>query len=106
MSSRRRCGEAASSRFADPIGHRPPDHSSDQRGPPLPSTPTTIHSAPPPGWPRSLTPEPDLSAMPRVLICDKLEAAGLAILQAAGIDVDNRPGLKGQDLIAALQQAD
>ena len=44
--------------------------------------------------------------MPRVLICDKLEAAGLAILQQAGIQVDNRPGLKGAELMAALQQAD
>ncbi|HVK10998.1 MAG TPA: phosphoglycerate dehydrogenase [Gemmataceae bacterium] len=44
--------------------------------------------------------------MPRVLICDKLEAAGLAILKQAGIEVDNRPGLKGAELIAALQAAD
>jgi D-3-phosphoglycerate dehydrogenase len=44
--------------------------------------------------------------MPRVLICDKLEAAGLDILQRAGIDLDNRPGLKGPDLLAALRNAD
>ncbi|MSR53202.1 MAG: phosphoglycerate dehydrogenase [Gemmataceae bacterium] len=44
--------------------------------------------------------------MPRVLICDKLEAAGLDILKAAGIELDNRPGLKGADLIAALRAAD
>src|SRR5262245_63393132 len=44
--------------------------------------------------------------MPRVLICDKLEAAGLDILQKAGIDLDNRPGLKGTDLVAAIQAAD
>src|SRR3954452_17542042 len=44
--------------------------------------------------------------MPRVLICDKLEAAGLDILKAAGIDLDNRPGLKGPDLAAALRAAD
>jgi D-3-phosphoglycerate dehydrogenase / 2-oxoglutarate reductase len=44
--------------------------------------------------------------MPRVLICDKLEAAGLDILKSAGIELDNRPGLKGEDLIAALRAAD
>ncbi|MFO0815525.1 MAG: phosphoglycerate dehydrogenase [Gemmatales bacterium] len=44
--------------------------------------------------------------MPRVLICDKLEADGITILQEAGLDVDNRPGLKGEELKAALQQAD
>lgn len=44
--------------------------------------------------------------MPRVLICDKLEADGLTILQSAGIEVDNRPGLKGDELKAALQGAD
>jgi D-3-phosphoglycerate dehydrogenase len=44
--------------------------------------------------------------MPRVLICDKLEADGLAILQDAGLEVDNRPGLKGEDLKAALQASD
>jgi D-3-phosphoglycerate dehydrogenase len=44
--------------------------------------------------------------MPRVLICDKLEAAGLDILTKAGIDLDNRPGLKGPELAAALKAAD
>src|SRR6059058_3149869 len=44
--------------------------------------------------------------MPRVLICDKLEAAGLDILARAGFDLDNRPGLKGPELAAALQAAD
>jgi D-3-phosphoglycerate dehydrogenase len=44
--------------------------------------------------------------MPRVLICDKLEAAGLDILNSAGIELDNRPGLKGAELVAALQAAD
>ena len=44
--------------------------------------------------------------MPRVLICDKLEAAGLDILKAAGIELDNRPGLKGAELAAALRAAD
>jgi D-3-phosphoglycerate dehydrogenase len=44
--------------------------------------------------------------MPRVLIADKLEAAGLDLLARLGLEVDNRPGLKGDDLKAALQQAD
>lgn len=44
--------------------------------------------------------------MPRVLICDKLEAAGLDILKTAGLDVDNRPGLDGDALTAALRQSD
>jgi D-3-phosphoglycerate dehydrogenase len=44
--------------------------------------------------------------MPRVLICDKLEADGLAILQEAGLEVDNRPGLNGDELKAALRAAD
>lgn len=45
-------------------------------------------------------------AMPRVLICDPLETAGLDILTQAGIELDNRPGLKGDDLINALRGAD
>lgn len=44
--------------------------------------------------------------MPRVLICDKLESAGVDILTAAGIEVDNRPGLKGAALQEALAAAD
>src|SRR5437899_7334257 len=44
--------------------------------------------------------------MPRVLICDKLEASGLDLLQQAGLEVDNRPGLKGDELKAALRAAD
>ena len=41
--------------------------------------------------------------MPRVLICDKLEAAGVELLTAAGIEVDNRPGLTGDALRDALR---
>ncbi|MFZ9792795.1 MAG: NAD(P)-dependent oxidoreductase, partial [Gemmataceae bacterium] len=44
--------------------------------------------------------------MPRVLISDKMEGPGLEILRAAGIELDERPGLKGEDLKAALRQAD
>lgn len=44
--------------------------------------------------------------MPRVLICDKLESTGTELLAQAGMEVDNRPGLKGDELQAALQAAD
>ncbi len=44
--------------------------------------------------------------MPRVLIADKLETAGLELLAREGLEVDNRPGLKGAELQAALQAAD
>ncbi|WP_020474085.1 phosphoglycerate dehydrogenase [Zavarzinella formosa] len=44
--------------------------------------------------------------MPRVLICDPLEAAGLEILTKAGIELDNRPGLKGEALQEAIRGCD
>src|SRR5262245_9113205 len=44
--------------------------------------------------------------MPRVLICDKLEAAGLELLRASGLEVDNRPGLTADALKDALRAAD
>ena len=44
--------------------------------------------------------------MPRVLIADKLESAGIELLAQAGIEVDNRPGLTGEELKAALRGAD
>ncbi|MFL5330051.1 MAG: phosphoglycerate dehydrogenase [Gemmataceae bacterium] len=44
--------------------------------------------------------------MPRILICDKLEFAGLDLLAHAGFEVDNRPGLKGEELREAIRQAD
>src|SRR5437867_10012518 len=44
--------------------------------------------------------------MPRVLICDKLDEVGLDLLKSAGLETDDRPGLKGDDLRAALQAAD
>ena len=44
--------------------------------------------------------------MPRVLIADKLESTGIELLTTAGIEVDNRPGLKGDELKAALRAAD
>jgi hypothetical protein len=36
--------------------------------------------------------------MPRVLICDKLEAPGLDLLRQAGIELDERHGLTGAAL--------
>ncbi len=44
--------------------------------------------------------------MPRVLIADKLETAGVDLLKAAGIEVETRLGLKGADLAAALRDFD
>jgi len=44
--------------------------------------------------------------MARVLICDKLESPGLDMLAKAGLEVDNRPGLKDAALAEALQAAD
>ena len=44
--------------------------------------------------------------MPRVFISDKLEEAGIDILRGSGVEIDNRPGLKGNDLKEALQAAD
>ena len=44
--------------------------------------------------------------MPRVLIADKLESAGIELLTQAGIEVDYRPGLTGDDLKAALRSCD
>jgi D-3-phosphoglycerate dehydrogenase len=44
--------------------------------------------------------------MPRVLISDKLEAAGLDHLHQAGIELDERAGLTGNDLQQAIQAAD
>ncbi len=44
--------------------------------------------------------------MPRVLICDKLDSSGLELLRSAGVEIDNRPGLKGEELREAIRQAD
>ncbi len=44
--------------------------------------------------------------MPRILISDKLEAQGTDLLQQAGFELDLRTGLKGPELISALQAAD
>jgi D-3-phosphoglycerate dehydrogenase len=44
--------------------------------------------------------------MPRVLVCDKLEAVGLQLLRQAGIELDERAGLKGAELQEAIRAAD
>jgi D-3-phosphoglycerate dehydrogenase len=44
--------------------------------------------------------------MPRVFISDKLESSGLDLLKQAGLELDNRPGLSGDALKEALQNAD
>jgi D-3-phosphoglycerate dehydrogenase len=44
--------------------------------------------------------------MPRVLICDKLPAAGLDLLRQAGIELDDRQKLKGAELQEAIRAAD
>lgn len=44
--------------------------------------------------------------MPRVLIADKLEASGVDLLKAAGIEVETRLNLKGPELAAALREFD
>src|SRR5258708_2473860 len=44
--------------------------------------------------------------MPRIFISDKLEAGGIDLLKASGLDIDNRPGLKDAELADAMQAAD
>jgi len=44
--------------------------------------------------------------MPRVFISDNLQAPGIDLLRSAGIEMDNRPGLKDAALREALQAAD
>ena len=44
--------------------------------------------------------------MPRIVILDPLSEAGLKLLRAAGLEVEERPGLKGDQLRQALLEAD
>jgi D-3-phosphoglycerate dehydrogenase len=44
--------------------------------------------------------------MPRVLVSDKLEAPGLALLRQAGVELDERHGLTGDALKEAVRAAD
>ena len=41
--------------------------------------------------------------MPRVLICDKLDAQGLELLRQAGLELDERSGLKDDALREAIR---
>ena len=42
--------------------------------------------------------------MPRVFISDKLETGGVALLEQAGLEVDNRPGLKGEGIYCVVDR--
>ncbi len=44
--------------------------------------------------------------MPRVLIADKLESAGIELLKSAGLEVETRLGLAGAELAAVLREFD
>jgi D-3-phosphoglycerate dehydrogenase / 2-oxoglutarate reductase len=44
--------------------------------------------------------------MPRIFISDKLGAGGVDLIKNAGLELDNRPGLKDAELAAAVQAAD
>jgi D-3-phosphoglycerate dehydrogenase len=44
--------------------------------------------------------------MARVFVADKLETPGLDLMRQAGLELDVRDGLKGEDLWAAMRQAD
>jgi len=44
--------------------------------------------------------------MPRVLIADKLEAAGVDLLRASGLEVDSKPGLTPEELKTILPDYD
>src|SRR5437588_13089726 len=48
-----------------------------------------------------------MSAQQRVLVTDTLADSGLAILRAASdVDLDYRPGLKGEELLRAVTESD
>jgi len=55
---------------------------------------------------RTEYPTPNTQHEMRVLIADKLESTGIELLTGAGVEVDNRPGLKGDELKSALRAAD
>lgn len=44
--------------------------------------------------------------MPKVLISDELSQAAIDIFKARGVDVDFKPGLKKDELIAIIDQYD
>jgi D-3-phosphoglycerate dehydrogenase / 2-oxoglutarate reductase len=44
--------------------------------------------------------------MPKVLIADKLSPAAVAIFQERGVDIDNKPGMTKEELLACVDQYD
>ena len=44
--------------------------------------------------------------MPKVLIADKLSPAAIAIFQERGVEVDNKPGMTKEELLACVDQYD
>lgn len=44
--------------------------------------------------------------MPRVFVADKLETPGLDLMRQAGLELDIRPGLQGEELCEAVRNAD
>ena len=44
--------------------------------------------------------------MPKVLIADKLSPAAVAIFQERGVDIDNKPGMTKEELLAVVDQYD
>jgi D-3-phosphoglycerate dehydrogenase len=46
------------------------------------------------------------SPMPKVLIADKLSPAAVAIFKERGLDIDNKPGMTKEELLAVVDQYD
>src|SRR5579872_4966723 len=44
--------------------------------------------------------------MPKVLIADKLSPAAVAIFKDRGVDIDNKPGMTKEELLAVVDQYD
>ena len=44
--------------------------------------------------------------MPKVLIADKLSPAAVAIFKERGVDIDNKPGMTKEELLAVVDQYD
>jgi D-3-phosphoglycerate dehydrogenase len=45
-------------------------------------------------------------SMPKVLIADKLSPAAVAIFKERGVDIDNKPGMSKEELLACVDQYD
>src|SRR6185437_6287201 len=44
--------------------------------------------------------------MPKVLIADKLSPAAIAVFQERGVEIDNKPGMTKEELLAVVDQYD